>query len=225
MADHVLKDMNLVSVCLRIFLAMLCGGVIGAERGRSNQPAGMRTYMLVCMGSAVVMMTGQFMYNEFQSGDPARLGAQVVSGIGFLGAGSIIISGKTRVRGLTTAAGLWAAACIGLSIGIGFYECGIAATIAVFLIITHFRKIENLFTFNDTWLSVYVEMDEMSRLSDFYSAAAGLGMKVGDIQLNKKNKEFQSAIVSLRNQERKSRDQILGSLAAIEGVQFVKYTS
>lgn len=77
--------------------------------------------MLVCMGAAAVMLTGQYMFEEFQSGDPSRLGAQVISGIGFLGAGSIIISGKKRVKGLTTAAGLWVAGCIGLSIGIGFY--------------------------------------------------------------------------------------------------------
>lgn len=109
-----LKELNILSVIVRILLAIICGGVIGIERRRAHQSAGMRTYMLVCMGAAIVMATGQYMYDTFKTGDPSRLGAQVISGIGFLGAGSIITSGKTKVRGLTTAAGLWVSACIGL---------------------------------------------------------------------------------------------------------------
>ena len=94
-----LKDLNILSVTVRIVLAVICGGIIGAERGRAHQPAGMRTYMLVCLGSTIIMSTGQYMYDTFSAGDPARLGAQVISGIGSLGAGSIKISGKTKVRG------------------------------------------------------------------------------------------------------------------------------
>ena len=87
----VLKGLNTVSVLFRILLAVLCGGIIGIERGRAHQPAGMRTYMLVCLGATLVMTTGEYMYNTFGEGDPSRLGAQVISGIGFLGAGSITI--------------------------------------------------------------------------------------------------------------------------------------
>ena len=115
--NDILTRLNLISTAFRILLAMVCGGVIGLEREKANQAAGMRTYMLVCMGASVVMLTGQYMYETFQAGDPARLGAQVISGIGFLGAGSIIIAGGKRVKGLTTAAGLWVAGCIGLAIG------------------------------------------------------------------------------------------------------------
>ena len=87
-------------------MAMQCGGVIGLERGKANQPAGMRTYMLVCLGAALVMITGEYLFLEFNTGDPARPGAQVISGICFLGAGGTVISQKTRVRGLTTASGI-----------------------------------------------------------------------------------------------------------------------
>ena len=114
--NDILTRLNLISTAFRILLAMVCGGVIGLEREKANQAAGMRTYMLVCMGASVAMLTGQYMYETFQAGDPARLGAQVISGIGFLGAGSIIIAGGKRVKGLTTAAGLWVAGCIGLAI-------------------------------------------------------------------------------------------------------------
>lgn len=136
-----LSGINIFSISVRIIMSMVCGGIIGIERGRAHQAAGMRTYMLVCMGATVVMMTGQYMYQCFETGDPARLGAQVISGIGFLGAGSIIVD-HTKIRGLTTAAGLWVAACIGLSIGIGFYSGGIIFAIAVSLVLSQFRKIE-----------------------------------------------------------------------------------
>lgn len=139
----ILDRADLLLVMMKIMAAIFCGGVIGIERGRANQAAGMRTYMLVCLGSAVVMMTGQFLHEQYGSGDPARLGAQVISGIGFLGAGSIIISGETRIRGLTTAAGLWVSACIGLSIGIGYLEVGVLATVAVALIMTVMKKVES----------------------------------------------------------------------------------
>ena len=88
-------SLSILSVIVRILLAIICGGVIGIERRRAHQSAGMRTYMLVCMGAAIVMATGQYMYATFKTGDPSRLGAQVIRGIGFLGAGSIITSGKT----------------------------------------------------------------------------------------------------------------------------------
>lgn len=220
-----LEDINVSSICLRIIMSMFCGGVIGIERGKAHQPAGMRTYMLVCMGAAMVMLTGQYMYYHFQTGDPARLGAQVVSGIGFLGAGSIIISGNTRIRGLTTAAGLWTAACIGLSIGIGFYEAGIIATIAVSLIMTQLKKLEYRIIFEDVWVGVYVEMDDSVRMADISKEIADFGLEIGEIQVGKKKKGFQKAVINLRNTEHKSREEILRHLTEIKGIQFVKYTS
>ena len=104
-------EINILSIVLRIILSVVCGGILGIERGKANQSAGMRTYTLVSLGATLVMLTGQYMYDVFSTGDPARLGAQVVSGIGFLGAGSIIVEGKTKIRGLTTAAGIWTSAC------------------------------------------------------------------------------------------------------------------
>jgi len=89
---------------------MLLGGILGIERGRKYRPAGFRTYMLVCLGTTIVMLTNQYVYERYGGGDPVRMGAQVISGIGFLGAGTIIVTGHNQVKGLTTAAGLWAAA-------------------------------------------------------------------------------------------------------------------
>ncbi|WP_432401335.1 MgtC/SapB family protein [Wukongibacter sp. M2B1] len=132
-------------VLIRIVLSCVLGGLIGIERESINRPAGFRTHILVCMGATLVMLTGIFMFNSYNSVsnlDPTRLGAQVISGIGFLGAGTIMREGLT-VRGLTTAASLWAVACIGLATGSGFYLGSIVATLFVFIILFFFSKFEN----------------------------------------------------------------------------------
>ena len=200
-----LSDLSIVTMIFRIILSMACGGVIGLERGKANQPAGMRTYMLVSLGSCVVMINGEFLFYKYGAGDPARLGAQVVSGIGFLGAGSIVISGKSKIKGLTTAAGLWASACIGLVIGIGFFECGIVATLAVYVIIRNFKKLEDRITFNDGWFSVYVRLE--------------------DVQVYDKKHEFKGAIVSIQNCAHRDREDVLSLLNSLRGVIDVKYIS
>ncbi|MBO5868173.1 MAG: MgtC/SapB family protein, partial [Oscillospiraceae bacterium] len=120
-----LRDISLMSVIIRISVAIIVGGLIGLERGLKNRPAGMRTYMVVCLGSCLIMLTNQYIFQATQLGDPVRMGAQVVSGIGFLGAGTIIVTRRNQIKGLTTAAGLWAAAGVGLAIGIGFYEAAV----------------------------------------------------------------------------------------------------
>lgn len=135
-----LREINLASVCLRIVLSLIIGGILGLERGRKNRPAGFRTYILVCLGSTLVMMTNQYVYQVFGTSDPTRMGAQVVSGIGFLGAGTIIVTGRQQIKGITTAAGMWTSACCGLAIGIGFYEGAIAGGIIVFFDHGIFRK-------------------------------------------------------------------------------------
>ena len=139
-----MHELTYLEIAIRIFLAILLGGALGLERGLKNRPAGMRTYMLVCLGSCVVMMTGQNAYALYQAGDPTRLGAQVVSGIGFLGAGTIVVTRYNQIKGLTTAAGLWAAACVGLSLGMGFYEIALIAGLAVFAALTLMHHLDLL---------------------------------------------------------------------------------
>lgn len=211
------------AVILRICLAVLCGGVLGIERGKANQAAGMRTYILVCLGAALVMMTGQYMFVEFNSGDPARLGAQVVSGIGFLGAGSIIVEGHTKVRGLTTAAGLWTAACIGLSIGIGFYLGAIISTAFIYLVVSKFKVISNHFTHNDMWLRLYVEFKSVNNLLDLYSFLDGSGMQIGDVVINDEHsKKNFNAIISVKNMQNRREEEIVQCLQELEGIKTVK---
>ena len=137
-----LHEINLLSITLRLVLAVICGGVIGLNRAMNKRPAGFRTHILVCLGATLVMLTNQYMVDIIGlATDPARLGAQVVTGVGFLGAGTILMRGGGRkVEGLTTAACLWACACIGLALGIGFYSAAIITTLLVFLSLTVIMK-------------------------------------------------------------------------------------
>lgn len=129
-----LLEPTLPVLVIRMAMVFICGGAIGYKRDVAGYAAGLRTHILVCMGAMLAMATGQFAFVEFGSAvEPTRIGAQVVSGIGFLGAGTILVNRKRQhIVGLTTAAGLWASACIGLAIGIGFYEGAIVGTVAVY---------------------------------------------------------------------------------------------
>ena len=129
-----LRTVTLLSVTVRMVLAVLCGGIIGVEREYKRRPAGFRTHILICLGAAMTTMTSQFLYlNLHYYTDMARLGAQVVAGMGFIGAGTIIVTRRQRVKGLTTAAGLWTSAIVGLALGGGFYEGAIFATALILL--------------------------------------------------------------------------------------------
>ncbi len=195
---------NLFSICLRITLACLCGAALGIERAKSHQAAGLRTHMLVCLGAAVVMLTGEYMYLEYNTGDPARLGAQVISGIGFLGAGSIIMEGKARVRGLTTAAGLWTAACIGLAIGIGFYSGGVLATAAVWVISSKLKPVAHHYSRTRDTYYLYVALDNPDHYPDLFALVREFGAKIAKTEINKlKNEERCSIIfaVQLKTEE------------------------
>ncbi len=135
-----LLEPTLLTLVIRTLMALLCAGVIGFERDAHGSAAGLRTHILVCLGAMIAMSTGIFTAMRF-SGDASRIGAQVVSGIGFLGAGTIMVSGG-HIKGLTTAAGLWASACIGLAIGTGFYEAALVGTVAVFFVERGLKKLK-----------------------------------------------------------------------------------
>ncbi|AFQ46184.1 MgtC/SapB family protein [Desulfosporosinus meridiei] len=140
-------------MAFRLFIACVFGGVVGFEREKNDSPAGFRTHILVSLGSALVMILSMYGFNDFATvnKDPARLAAQVVSGIGFLGAGTILRD-KTSVKGLTTAASLWVVAAIGLAAGAGFYFSSFFVTLLVFLTLE--RSVETYFFRNSQTIRV-----------------------------------------------------------------------
>lgn len=159
-----LSEFNCVTVIVRVILAAVIGGVIGAERGLHRRAAGMRTHMLVCLGSALTTLIG--VYNLQVLGvtwaDPMRIGAQVVSGVGFLGAGTIMLKkGSSQIRGLTTAAGVWATAIIGLAVGAGFYLGAIIATVSVVMAFTVVSTLEEKMSAKRQRLFIYLEISDV----------------------------------------------------------------
>lgn len=224
---EVMRDLTLLSIMGRVGLSVLIGGIIGMERFVKNQPVGARTYMLVCMGACLVMMTNQYIYNLFDSGDPSRLGAQVISGIGFLGAGTIIVTGNNKIRGLTTAAGLWSAACIGLAIGIGFYEGAIAVGVMLFLIMTVFKRVERMIRKNSKALRLYLSVESNTALNNFITECHKRQIRVDDMQVSKQGKftgKTDGIIVFLtvKLHERQQHSELIHQLGVLDGVLYIE---
>lgn len=156
------KEINLFTVALRVFLAVLFGGLIGLERGRHGSQAGMRTHILVCLGGMLTALTGVYAHHVLGfDGDPLRIAAQVVSGIGFLGAGMIIVKNDKMITGLTTAAIMWTTAIIGISVGIGFYSGALLAMLACLFTAALLTRIERK---RRKTARIYIEVKELPLL-------------------------------------------------------------
>ena len=161
-----LRDFNIVSVGLRLIFSVILGGLIGMERGRRGRAAGLRTHILVCLGAAMASLLGVFAVAELKlSADSSRIAAQVISGIGFLGAGTIVIKGRFRVSGLTTAAGLWATASIGLALGYGFFEGALFATLLTVVTITVLSHFEAKIYRRNARASIYIELSAVTAVN------------------------------------------------------------
>ncbi len=181
-----LREFNVVTVCIRMFLAALLGGAIGLERGRQRRAAGLRTHVLVCVGAALTALLGFFSYEVLGClhADPLRVSAQVISGIGFLGAGTILLKGRFQITGLTTSAGLWVAAAIGLALGIGFYEGAFIAFLISLLTVTVLQKFEHHINKHHTSFGVYIEIRtdaDIRPCLDYLSA----NFRASDVQVTK----------------------------------------
>lgn len=156
---------DLAVAAFRIFLALIVGGIIGMERGRQGRAAGMRTHILVCLGATLTSMTGMYAYEILGVGnDPLRIAAQVISGIGFLGVGTILIKGRFQITGLTTAAGIWCAATIGIALGIGYYEGALVTFIASVSAVTIMHKLEYSIARQHTRFGMYVEITSAEKV-------------------------------------------------------------
>ena len=180
-----IREVTTLQAILRIFLSALLGEILGLDRGMKNRPAGLRTFMLVCMGSAIVMMTNQYIYQAFHTGDPARLGAQVISGIGFIGAGTIIVTAKNQIKGLTTAAGLWACACVGLAIGIGLYEIAVISTVCIYLVLALLHSVDYKMRKLTRQLDVYCELEKGTTLHQLIDYTREQHFRILDMQIQK----------------------------------------
>ena len=162
-----LTEFNAVTVVIRVVLAALAGALVGLEREFHGRAAGMRTHMMVALGAALAAMIGLFTVKELGfSSDPMRVGAQVISGVGFLGAGTILLrGGGSRITGLTTAAGLWTAASIGLAVGIGFYVGAFMTVFAAMLTFTLITSLEHFLNRKRQRMAIYLELDNVDAVA------------------------------------------------------------
>ncbi len=229
-----LRQFNLASVALRLSLAALCGGVLGLERARKRRPAGFRTYMLVCMGAALTMILGQYEavmvsgpWADTASAigmrtDVSRFAAQVINGVGFLGAGTIILTGRQQVKGLTTAAGLWTSACMGLAVGAGFYEVVFLAFIFMNFVVHLLPRIERRMLENSRDMNLFVEFHSLDQVGEIIRQIKAQGASIYDVELDHGNPtQHPSAIFSVRLDRRGQHAKVLAAVSEMESVYVI----
>ncbi len=216
-----LRDFSEISIVVRMFLAVICGGMIGIEREHKRRPAGYRTHTLVCLGAAMTTLTSQYLVVNGWTTDPARLGAQVVAGIGFLGAGTIIVTRRRQVKGLTTAAGLWTSAIIGLAIGVGYYEAGLIATVLVLIAEILLSRLEWYISSKAKNVNIYIEFDENESVAYIADEIKKTGVGITDIEITRTKAAegpIMGAIFAIQIGIKQKRTEVLQKISAISGV-------
>lgn len=221
---------------IRIAVACLCGACIGLERSKRYKEAGIRTHIIVCCAASLLMIVSKYgfadltdasgaFFNGIRGADPARIAAQVVSGIGFLGAGTIIVTAHNRIKGLTTAAGLWASACVGLAVGIGLYEVALVSGASIFLVLTLLHRSELGLRRRSNVVEFYVELDPHVPLGSFLRSAKSCGLELNGIL-----KEYDSGygedslafMVTIRGKKNLHRDEIIQTVRQFEGIRHLE---
>lgn len=214
-----LREMNFAALVLRFVLGAVCGGAIGLEREKKQRPAGFRTHILVCVGSVTAMVVGLYLHDAGYPTDVARLGAQVISGIGFLGAGTILVTRQHHIKGLTTAAGLWASACIGLAVGAGFYEAALFGTALIIIVSSYlFRVSKNVFE-NSKYIRLYVELREASCIGVLLKELERLGISMSDSDVERSaERQIVVLMCELECQSATDHRELLAELRRVDGV-------
>ncbi len=215
-----------LAVFLRLLLATLIGIVIGAERELHNKDAGMKTHVLVCVGAAVCMIVSQYI-KESNLGnlDMSRIGAQVVSGVGFLGVGTIIVTGTHEVRGLTTAAGLWASACIGLAAGIGYLDATIMALGFVLFTFVILRRIDAHMHLANYEFDLYVELETNRSVKHLLHHLRRIGANYSNLHVRKSAAEGDGPLVTMHINLDRKQDQVRQNVVdSVNSLDYVYYT-
>lgn len=228
-----MRALNFYSMMLRIILAILVGGLVGFERERKGRAAGFRTYILVAMGASMTVMLGQYldlMMNSFWADqaeainvhtDVSRFAAQVINGVGFLGAGTIIVTGHQEVRGLTTAAGLWASACIGIACGAGFYECVFVGVVLILMCMWMLPCFEEFIVSRSRNMNIYIDLDSFENMAEIVNQLKREGIYIFDLDIEKDNQEHMgkfSILFSVHLPKNLPHAEALALLSKTEGI-------
>ena len=220
-----IEEFNMVSVVVRLMLSTFAGAVIGLERRVHGKSAGVKTFSLVCLGASLVMVTNEYLMDAYPSGDVARLGAQVISGVGFLGVGTIIITGRNYVKGLTTAASLWTTACLGIAFGSGFIGAGLIALLFVFLIMTVLSEIGRRADAYTPYIHLYLEMSEETGIETLYEYVKKNEFRISSIDKQQKlalNDKDISLLIEIDMHKKINHAQIIEALSILEGIHYIE---
>ena len=218
--------MDVGVVALRLFVAALLGGVVGIERENKRRAAGLRTHVLVSLGASLVMVLSEYLFRKYQgltNVDPSRLGAQVISGIGFLGAGTIIKQG-VNVKGLTTSASLWAVACIGLAAGSGFYSAAVIASAIVFITLRTLSKFENVLMYKEkavAEISVKIE-NKPGKLGEVASFIGKTGVNINNVEIDDDEENFMVVRFSVKLPKGQTKKDFINQLSSMNGITVVE---
>ena len=217
-------EWSFLGVLIRLLLALIVGLIIGIDREMKRRVAGIKTHILVCLGAALVMITSQYMSVTLaNAGDPARLGAQVISGVGFLGVGTIIVTGRNQVRGLTTAASIWVCACMGLAAGVGFLEGVVLTLLLLIFTLKVVGKLDVIVHRRAKTFDLYIEFKNNKGVTQFSDEMKERNVKITMTQICKGESEDDgpNAIVSVKLHERE-REKFVDSLRREKYIKLIE---
>ena len=231
------RELNFESLCIRLLLAVILPVALGFERERHHHDSAMSTYAIVTIGAALTMIIGQYEANLFLGSfgelagnfgvktDVSRLGAQVINGVGFLGAGTIIVTGERDIKGLTTAAGLWSSACMGLAIGVGFYECVIIAFVLMFITMRILNDLQENLLRHSCNMHIYTEVADVGAIKEVIRSLRKIQVNIKNIDISKSHMvvgdesgRLVGATLILRIPKGESQDRILSMISDIDSV-------
>lgn len=213
-----LREITTLSVLFKMFVAVVCGGAIGIEREHKRRTAGFRTHILICLGACMTTQISHYMFTYLHLyTDVARLGAGVVAGIGFIGAGTIIVTKRRQVKGLTTAAGLWTCAIIGLATGAGYYEAAVFATAVILLAEIFFSRFEYWVLDNARNINIYVEYEGNDNLDNVIRTMKTYRVVILDLEITKSGTNS-CVIFQLQLPKKLSHDKLMTVISTSEGI-------
>ena len=215
-----LTDFNEISVIIRLVLALLLGGIIGVERSRHGRAAGMRTHVLVCVGACMTALVGLHLMSVDANTDASRIAAQVISGIGFLGVGTIMIRNQSVVTGLTTAAGVWCTATIGIALGYGFYLAALVATVITIITATLLTRLEGGKKYI---VHCYIELKEAEKTTATIATIESMypSAKVAEVSSAKSSLPGSVGLSLALSLDETDQKEYLSKLNSLENVLFI----
>ena len=219
-----LYEFNDTTALIRLLMALVASGILGMERTRKLRPAGMRTYMLVCIGACSTVLAGLSLFEAYGPGfDPARMSSQVISGIGFIGAGTIMVTPRQKVRGLTTAAGLWAVACLGINIGVGNYAVSLGVFLAMLITMLMADKLELVFYRHLKRIHVTIFITSMSILPSIREMLAPHDITLSNLEFGEAVEGQGVALTCfLRLKKHGNHQEIIDQLEKMPGILHVE---